>query len=215
MTTKTDLANYALAHVGLQTITDIDDEENPTAVTCKQFIDQVIDEGLRSHRWNCSIMESGLSALSPDPSDEWSYRYQMPGDSLRLLDVNDRPYTGSNEYFEIRNGGELFSNESPVRITYVARIGVNDMDPLLAEACALKLASKIVVPLSAALPLQQQMIVLYEACLSRAKQVDAVETGSRENRPLARMMSQSILLNSYYRRGGNLLEYGRYHVPWV
>jgi hypothetical protein len=215
MTTKTDLANYALAHIGLQRITDITDTDSPTAVVCNEFVDQVIDEVIRSHPWNCTVKMETLSEISGDPGFGWSNQFQMPGDVIRLLEVNGKDFGNSDELYEIKNGKVLLTDYSTMEIRYAARIDVNDMDPLLAEACALKLASKIIAPLSANLNLQQQVAVMYERVLSRAKQCDAVESGSRQNRPIDRMFQQSILQRSRYWSGLSPYAYGRYYVPWI
>lgn len=202
MTTTTQLANRALAYLGEAAITDITDTTVKHARVCNEFIDQVIDEHLRTHRWNCAISRATLSQLSTDPNHGFTSAYQLPADFLRLLEVNGEQFDGSDEFLEIEEGQRLLSNSSSAQIRYVKRIGVSEFDPLLAKAVALGLAMEIAVPLTANLELQGQIATLHARALSKARSVDAVETGSRENRPLERLLQNSPLRLSRF--GGRL-----------
>lgn len=195
MITHTDLANYALAHLGESAISTIDDPASKAARVCRKFILPSIDEVLRSHRWNCATKRVALSASASPPVHGYRKAYALPADFVRLLEVNGEQWTGSEEFFEIEDGF-LLGDFSAAEIRYIARIEVARFDALLTEAIALKLATKVAVPLTANLNLQGQCAALYDRAVSRARQVDAIETGNRENRPLARILAQSPLLRS-------------------
>lgn len=198
MNTTTDLANYALAHLGEPQITDIDGENN-TARLCKRFVSDTIDEVIRSHRWNCATARATLTRLSEAPAHGLTYAYQLPAGFLRLLEVNGEAWEGTDEFFEIEEDKELRTDVSTVKIRYLKRIGVSDMDPLLAEAVAFKLASKLAVPITAKLDQQTQMLGLYDRALRKASAVDAVETKTKEGREMERIISNSPLVRSRFR----------------
>ncbi len=216
MTTNTDLANYALAHIGIQKVTDISDTGSGSALACNEFFPHVIQEVLREHIWNCAVTLVGLSEISPAPEFGWEHKFQLPGDNLRVLDLNRQPWWGyATQYFEVR-GDTVLTNWDTVQLRYVREIEVHEMDPLLAEAIAVKLASKIAVTLSASLQIQGQMNQLYTLTVSKAKQANAIEQGAPDSRPLGDMYDKSLLVNARRRYGyGNSYAYGRYGVPFV
>lgn len=196
MTTDTQLANYALAHLGEAEIADISGTDNVSKM-CRRFLDDTKREVLRSHRWNCAVKRAKLTQLETGPVHGLDYAYQLPGDLLRLLEVNGEAWEGSEEFFEIERKA-LVTDQSAAYIRYVALVGVHEMDPLLAEALALKLAAKLAVPLTAKNDTQGQMLALHERAMRKATSIDAMETNGREGRPLERILVNSPLVRSRY-----------------
>lgn len=201
MTTKTDIANRALAFLGESAILDIADTTTKHSRLCNQLIDPAIDETLRLHRWNCATARATLSATDA-PNHGFAYAYQLPGDFLRLLELNGEAFTGSEEYLEIEEGQRLLSNSATAEIRYIKRIDPSGFDPLLAKVVALQLAMDLAVPLTANLQLQGQVASLYARAMGKAAKTDAVETGSREGRTMARLLQNSPLIRSRGRRRG-------------
>lgn len=193
----TEIANYALAHLGEPKISSIDDTNSVAARVCKQFLPQVIDEELRLHRWNCATKRATLSRLASAPNHHYTYAYALPTAFLRLLELNGEPSTNSDEFFEIEEK-KISTNAATAEIRYIARIDCSAFDPLLTKAVAASLAAVIAVPLTSKLELQSQCVNLYTRAISRARQVDAVEVGTREGRPMERLMSQSRLIQSRF-----------------
>jgi hypothetical protein len=214
MTTRTALANRALAYLGEAAISDITDTTSKAARVCNEIVDQVIDEHLREHRWNCAISRATLAELTTVPNHGFERAFQLPSDFLRLLEVNGAQFDGSDEYLEIEDNQRLLTNESEAKVRYVRRIGVAEFDPMLAKAVALGLAVEIAVPLTANLQLEGQVATLHARALSKAKGVDAVETGSRENRPMARILDNSPLRNSrFINRMGRRTDFSTITTP--
>ena len=210
MNTNTDLANRALAHIGEMRISDIDDAENKAARVCKGCIHQVIDEVLREHRWNCAIKRVALSQLALAPEHGFARAFQLPGDFLRLLEVNGEQFGESDEFFEIEEGARLLTNADKVEIRYVRRIPVVEFDPLLAKAVSAALAAEICVPLNLNLQMQAQLEGLKARAVSKAQRIDAIEVGSREVRPIERLLGNSLLIRARGARPRNPL---RYQLP--
>lgn len=211
MTTNTQLANRALAHIGEMAISDIEDTESKAARTCNEFIQSVIDETLREHRWNCAIARVTLSELETPPNHGFDHAYQLPADFMRLLEVNGEQYDGSDEFFEIEEGGRLLSHESVAEIRYVKRITVDAFDPLLAKTVAAALAAEICIPMTLNVQMREQCEALKQRAISRAQKIDAIEVGSREGRPLQRLRENSPLIRS--RQASRLRDPLRYYLP--
>lgn len=206
--TSTDLANRALSRIGLTKISSIDDTNSKAARTCKQLLTQVIDEVLRSHRWNCATKRVPLSEDAAAPAFGYKHAYVLPGDFIRLLEVNGEQVDGSEEFFEIEEDKRLLVNptnfDGGCNIRYIRTIPVSKFDPLLFESVATKLSAEIAIPLTSKIELQSHAIQLYSMALGNARKMDAIETGSRENRPLERLLQNSPLLQARYQ--------GRYEI---
>lgn len=208
--TKTELANLALAFIGESAILNIEDTTSKASRLCRQFVDSAIDETLRCHRWNCATSRATLSATTA-PEHGFTYAYQLPGDFLRLLELNGEAFTGSETNLEIEEGKRLLSYTSTAEIRYIKRIDPSGFDPLLAKAVALQLAMDIAVPLTANLQLQGQVATLHARAIGKAQKMDAIETGSREGNMMARLIANSPLIQSRGRRRG--YDPTRYTLP--
>jgi hypothetical protein len=200
MITKTQIANTALAYLSAGTITNILDNDDAKSRVINAVFDQTAKEVIRSHRWSCCVRRATLSRLSENPTKVYdfgySYRYQLPSDSLRFLDLNGEPWSAKAEFFDI-NGKELHTDEPTVNIRYLAwEPNTEVWDVLLAEAVAIKIAMRVARQITKDGMSGEQLLKVYEMTLSKAMHVDAMELGSGENRPLERMLKNSPIVNS-------------------
>lgn len=195
MTTLTDLANSALAYLGDSAITDISDTTNKPARLCNQFAQRAIDETLRLGRWNTATRRKALVADVAAPAFGYTYQYKLPGDFLRMLEVNGEEWQDSSEFFEIEDD-RLLSDEDTAQIRYIARIEIGQADALLQEAIALRLACKIAVPLSASAEMQAAAMAMFQKALGEARHADAMEAGGREKSAWSRIFGRSRLLRA-------------------
>jgi hypothetical protein len=198
MTNATALANAALGYLGEAKISDILDQGSKAARVAKQFYQDSVDEVLRSHRWNCAIKRMTLSKLAEAPASGYANQFSVPSDFLRLLEVNGEPWESSSEFLSLE-GKRILTDENELQLRYIARIDISQFDPLLAKAVALNLALTLAVPLTANLDLQERVATLFRQAIGNARQVDAIECGTRENRPLRRLMDSSPLIQSRFR----------------
>jgi hypothetical protein len=194
MTTRTALANRALAHLGEEGISDIDDTSSAKARICKEFAGDVIDEVLRLHRWNCAIGRTALSRLAAPPDHGYAHAYQLPPDFIRLLELNGEQFNGSIGFLEIEAGKRLLTDEDSAWIRYLKRIDVPDFDPLLGKAVALALAVEIAIPLTKDSRKREALEGALLRAIGRAAKIDALETGARENSQLCRLLATSPLI---------------------
>lgn len=212
MNTRTDLANAALSYLGEMRISDIDDANSVPARACKQFMQDTIDEVLRSHRWSCAIRLAILTASADAPIWGYQYAYPLPNDSLQLLEINGQEPSYSQQYFEIQ-GRELLSNWTEAKIRYVKRITISECDPLLAKAIALSLASKICIPLSLNQSNQQSCVAQYSQAIQEAKRINAIEKTGNSNQAWGKLMGNSPLVRSRNYGSSTIYRYGYYQIP--
>jgi hypothetical protein len=204
MTNDTDLANHALGLLGEAEISAITDQSSKAARTCRKFATEARQETLRMGRWNCATKRARLVETLPAPLDGYRHAYGLPSDFLRLMEVNGEAVKEADEYFEIE-GLQLVTDETSVWIRYIAAIPIGACDALLKAAIAVRLASKIAIPLSGRIEQASAMEELFQRRLAEARGTDAKETGSAENSPWDRIFSRS---RSGRARGG-MRELGR------
>lgn len=195
MTNNTALANAALAMLGELAISSIDDTTSKPARVCKQFVGAALTETLQLGRWNRATARASLLLLSEVPASGFTHYFQLPGDCLRVMEINGEQFEDSSEYYEIE-GTRIASDEDELTIRFISATHIADLGPLLQNAIVCRLASKIALPLTSNGNNAQLMDAMFRKALGEARQIDAQESGSRENAPWARILGRSRLIRS-------------------
>jgi len=158
---KTGIANLALSNLGearIQSLTD----NNGRARACDARIDGVITTILRMHVWNSALQREKLTSVGT-PVFGWNYMFQLPSDCIKVVEVNPV----SKYQVEQKN---ILSNESSLYLLYVATPSdIQNLDPLLAEAIAMKLAVEISETLTSKQGLKQEMMQKFVIALQEAR----------------------------------------------
>lgn len=149
-----ELVNQALTSLGVEPINDMDENTRP-ARFAKQKFDHVRDTVLRMHTWNSATKRASLPRLEGTPVFGYAHQYQLPADFLRLLTINQHVKTRHR----IEHNRVLLTDEGAAEITYVARVEtIVEMDLLLQEVIAAKLAVELAMPLKGDLALRERML---------------------------------------------------------
>tara|TARA_R110000744_G_scaffold352526_1_gene458666 strand:- start:1560 stop:2189 length:630 start_codon:yes stop_codon:yes gene_type:complete len=158
---KTGIANLALSNLGearIQSLTD----NNGRARACNARIDGVISTILRMHVWNSALERVQLTNIG-SPVFGWNYVYQLPSDCIKVVEVNPV----SKYQVEKKN---ILSNENKLYLLYVAQpTDINNLDVLLAEAIAMKLAVEIAETLTSKANLKNEMMQQFVIALQEAR----------------------------------------------
>jgi hypothetical protein len=180
MASKIDIANQALARIGAQTITDLEDTSSPTARIINNVFEQSVRELVRMHPWNCLKARQELAQLATPPSFEWDYQYQLPTDCVRLIKVNGMEPTDNESYFEVE-GRKILMDDESCQITYIRYTEeTGDYDPLFVEALVVYIASKIAISIRQDEQLSTAMLDMFQRrILPEARKVDGNENRRR------------------------------------
>jgi len=168
MASEVDICNLALAHLGDNaTIASIDPPEGSAqAEHCQRFYPIARDTLLEMHSWNFAtkrvrlteIVESGAYSKST----EWDYVYQLPNDTLQIIDVfkegvtDDYSEPGASDYVPqpyqtevMHNGNKIIRTDVPdAEMRYVATISdTTKFSPLFVMALSWQLASLLAGPI--------------------------------------------------------------------
>jgi hypothetical protein len=164
-----DIVNRALGLVGQEPVTSMDDR-TPVAAKVRRFWPEVRDSVLRAHLWKCAQRRDALVRLADAPAFGFTSQFQLPGDYLRLVDVE--PATARYQV----EGRRLLADVDAVSIVYVRREEDATLyDPQLREALAYKLASELAYGDTASTSLAQALDQQYRVRLSEATGTDARE----------------------------------------
>ena len=118
------------------------------------------------------VNSSTLAASTDTPVWGFTYKYALPSDCLRVLDVYDYTVPFSIE------GRFLLTDNSTAKLKYIARItDPNVYDILLQRAIGIRLAAEIAEALTGRTELKQEMYQKYLLILSEARGVDSQEKG--------------------------------------
>jgi hypothetical protein len=168
--------------LGAATITALT-ENSKEARLCNRRFETVRDAVLRSHTWNVAIIRKSLPADSTAPAFGFSTQFTLPTDPycLRVISFwnsnvnNDIAAYDSNVMYKIE-GRKILSNESTCSIIYLGRVtDTEQYDPLLSSTIAHRLASETAYAITGSNALAQSMYSLYQARLSEARSMDALE----------------------------------------
>jgi len=158
---KTGIANLALSNLGEARIQSLT-EDSSRARACSARIDGVIETILRMHVWN-SALERQQLVSGETPIFGWNYSYQLPADCIKVVEVSPI----SRYQVEKKN---ILSNEKTLNLLYVGNpTDINNLDSLLAETIAMKLALEICETLTSKQGLKQELMQKYVISLQEAR----------------------------------------------
>jgi hypothetical protein len=139
MTSAVDICSQALMLVGAEPINALTDN-TPRARLCDRMFIRVYEAVMRAYLWDCCIKRVILSPLSTAPEFEYSYKYQVPSDCLRVLGIDAESYPLE---FKVE-GQTIVCNESAAYVRYLfANDVIETWDAGLVDVVIYALASEI------------------------------------------------------------------------
>jgi len=175
-----DICNIALSTIGQSTITDLN-ERSVEAKQCNIHYAVARDEVLREFPW-CFATGSVNLALTTNKITGWSYAYQYPSNALalrRVFDINDALNTTKTLIYDTVSDGvnKYIVCQIPsacAEITYSIS-DPNLFDSQFISALALKLAVKLILPLTSNDSRKNALYQEYVAVLRSAQLSSASE----------------------------------------
>jgi len=173
-TSVIEICNNALLDLGEDVIMSLGDESKAAGL-CNHRWPALRDAVLRAHPWNCAMTQAELAAATAAPMWKWEYKYVLPTDFLRIVQIVGADGTNIVDW-EIQ-GGIIFCNENaPIYISYVRReTDPKKFDALLSETLSARMAATLAYPLSGSTSLSQSYWKTYQDKLMEARGVDARE----------------------------------------
>lgn len=166
--TAVSICSNALLILGAQTINALD-EDNDRARLCSNLYSTVRDNMLRAHPWNCAIKRIQLAPDAERPAFGYSYKFTLPGDWLRTIEVED------NCDFTIE-GRSILSDAESINLRYVYRNAIESTwDAALVEVMTLAMAARMAYAITQSTSMEQSRMQELEFALRKARAVDGQE----------------------------------------
>lgn len=168
-----EICNRALDAIGVAPIIALTDDTRAAGL-CRRYWPQVRDEVIRSHPWNSATARASLPALVDAPTWGYTYAYQLPGDCLRVLAVNDcDPFS---QPWKVEGRSIVTDKSAPIEILYLRSLPDSGFfDPMLVSALAARMAHELAIPLTSDQGVRKAMREEYAERLRAARSADGQE----------------------------------------
>jgi hypothetical protein len=165
--------NSALAKVGCSPVSAVDDgSREATLIT--SIYEQKRDEVMAAHPWHGCVKRAVWSPDSVTPEFEYSYRYPLPTDCLRVLsDQEDEEFMDADWVVE---GRYLLTNYETINVRYIWRnTDVSSWSPQHAETLAWRIAQEIAYALTQSSDREQKCADNFRKALAEARSANGAE----------------------------------------
>jgi hypothetical protein len=190
MSTKTEIANIALSHLGVgREIANIETENSQEANAMRRFYDISREQVLRDFNWPFATKEVTLGLVSSNPTTEWTYAYRYPADALKLRRIfsgirNDTRQTRVPYKLVRDNAGRLIYTDAVdacMEYTY-AETDASRFTPDFVQALACRMAAYAAPRLTSGDPfkLGERAYKLYVYEITKAQATAANEVQDEE-----------------------------------
>lgn len=178
MSSYATIANLIASKIGSDDQITAPDDDTHIARSIKAVWDTERRAAIRDHSWNMAAQRAELPAIAdPGTIYPWGYAFEMPADSLRLIEVlND---IHRSEY--ALEGRQILANTlGPLYIRYLIDVPETGLwDALFVEAFACRMAIQVGPRIAGSNFNLGAAQASYANALSAAKRTDA-----RENPPI-------------------------------
>lgn len=167
------ICNAALISLGASPIMSLSDDKEESRV-CQARFEDVRDEVLSVHPWNCALAKAELARSSTDPLFGFAYAYPLPTSPycLRVLYMDEEAYGYAWKIV----GRTLETDSETANIEYIKRLtDPNEMPAMLRGAISARLAAEIAYKLSASHTIAEGAWKLYGAKIAEAISRDGLE----------------------------------------
>lgn len=168
---EVDICNLALGLLGAERISALSEDDN-----CYTQYPICRDACLEDMDWSFAISRFVLSAPDADaPAFGYSYRYLVPTDVLRIIEVN------GNEYPWELEGGYILTDEASCNVKAVVRVtDVRQFSDSFCQALAARLASVLAIPVTNSKGMVEAALNIYDGFKAAAKVNDGRQGSNRK-----------------------------------
>lgn len=183
MTTAVDIVNSALAKIGEEPISSLD-EARHAARTAKTQYPLLKKRLLRQYNWRFAMARAVLAPVTTAPEFGFKYKFLLPTDCLRVVGVytKDDPhglsnYTSNQQAFKVEGPYLLYSKDT-VYLHYVRDVeDPGQFDSVFVETLVWLLVIDFALSIANSATRAEQAKMEFRETLRVAKLTSAIETG--------------------------------------
>lgn len=172
MSTYVAIANLAATTVGTAARLTAPGDDTTLGRAVASVWDIERQAALRDGAWNFAMKRDQLAAVNPPPVHQFQYRFELPADCLRLIEIYDL----RRDQWQLEGRAINADHEGALAIRYLADITEPAaFDPLFAKAFALRIACAIGNRIAGSSFKEDLNWEKYRQALAEARRVDAME----------------------------------------
>lgn len=174
MPTKIGIWNNALAHIGVKSFVQVEDEKSAEAGVLRVVWDSALEYVLGDHPWPFATAYATLGLVEQNPNTDWLFSYRYPTGCVhaRRIVAGDGRNSTKPPPFRIGQddaGRLIYTDQDSAVLEYTKLVTSCDhFDPKFAEALEWYLASRIATPLSRIEGMAAKAEKMYEIMMVRA-----------------------------------------------
>lgn len=178
MSSKTEICNIALSHLGVsKEIQNLDSDQSKEGSACRRFYEQARDEVLEDFNWPFAEKRVYLNKVANNPTLDWLFSYTYPTEAVRIIRI---PSGIRNDTYDTKipfkvvygdSGKLIYTDKENAEIIYTKRVtDVSRFTAKFVMALSLKIAGYIAARVTGGDPFnlqekaeKQYLKVLHEA----------------------------------------------------
>lgn len=167
---RLSMSNFALAALGMQRITAID-EDSDNATRIETYWDALYEEVLRMYDWPRLKKRLALSIIDSGDNDPYDYAYSLPNDCAKIISLI------TDDFYTVE-GDTLYTGISDAVLLYVRRPDDSEdlSDNIFCQVVAYRLASVLAIDALNNSEKQKMMDQRYVAALQIAQNAQGMES---------------------------------------
>lgn len=145
--TDVSICSDALILLGASPISSFT-EGTDAAQACDRLYPDLRDSLLSTYQWSWTLKKTQLSRLSTNPTNEWKYAYQLPGDMLSgVLAVFETSGAGQRpiRYGWELYGDQIYTNMETVYIDYQGSVDETKMPVYFVRLLRMAMAAELAI----------------------------------------------------------------------
>ena len=165
---EVQICNLALGWLGAELITSLQDD-NEGAKLCNANYASARDAVLESAKWSFAVQRRDLTPVLEEPEFSWGYKFLIPVNSIRLINVIRNPNIPEVSTAWVKEGNYILANDKVLYLVYLARITDTALfTAQFTQALAQRLAADLAIPITESRTMQESHWGLYTQKLDEA-----------------------------------------------
>ena len=181
MSTDVQICSIGLSRLGQGAITSLADTDS-VSVTCNIHFQQAVDWVLREREWKNCTKRASLPTPDGTPDYGWNDYYNVPADTLRVLDVRAsdlEDYTENLTRWNHEDGVINCDITDGIKIKYLYRVAAANIESHIVAVIALKIAEMVCMPITNSKQLKESITMEYKDTLRDAAALDGMQGKNR------------------------------------
>lgn len=171
--TDLEIANKALAKLGLRAVSSLEEAEESARVA-KALYGTVRDYELSVYRWAFALKRAALAKDADKPAFGFKNQYSLPADFLRLEEVDG--LRGERDAYAVEGNKILTDLPAPLQIIYLSReLNTVKWPPYFVEAFSCRLAYEMCERLKQDPSRKTLLMQEYQLVIQAAKRSNAIQ----------------------------------------